>query len=87
MAYMHCHNDPMDPRKLTKAQDTYKAAVEKAEEAKKPRDTLFRQAKAEGARQADIVKATGLTRETVRRILDPRIAEELARKRSQKGRG
>lgn len=87
MANTACHNEPMNPQKLTDAQNTYKAAVEAAAQAKKNRDDLLRQAKAEGARQTDIVKATGLTRETVRRILDPRIAEELARKRSQKGRG
>lgn len=84
MANPTCHNEPMNPQELTDAQNTYKAAVEAAAQAKKNRDDLLRQAKAEGARQADIVKATGLTRETVRRILDPRIAEELARRRSRK---
>lgn len=81
----------MDPRKLTEAHKAYTAAVERAEKAKKDRDDLFRQAKEEGARQADIVKATGLTRETVRRIIDPKAAEAVkeaaARRRAQKGRG
>ena len=81
----------MDPRKLTEAHEAYTTAVERAEKAKKDRDELFRQAKEEGARQADIVKATGLTRETVRRILDPKAAEAVkeaaARRRAEKGRG
>ncbi|MFE1170484.1 hypothetical protein [Nocardiopsis sp. NPDC058789] len=81
----------MDPRKLTEAHEAYTTAVEQAEKAKRERDELFRQAKEEGARQADIVKATGLTRETVRRILDPKAAEAVkeaaARRRAEKGRG
>jgi len=81
-----CHNEPMDPQELTEAQVAYKTAVEEAEKAKKYRDEKFRQAKAEGATQTDIVKATGLTRETVRRVLNPDAAEAVreARKRSAK---
>lgn len=76
----------MDPRELTEAQEAYKIAVENAEKAKEYRDDLFRQAKAEGVKQTDIVKATGLTRETVRRVLNPDAAEAVreARKRAAK---
>lgn len=86
MANQPCHNDPMDPRELTEAQEAYKIAVENAEKAKEYRDDLFRQAKAEGVKQTDIVKATGLTRETVRRVLNPDAAEAVreARKRAAK---
>lgn len=80
----------MDPRKLTEAHEAYTAAVEKAEKAKEYRDQLFRQAKEEGVRQSEIARATGLTRETVRRILRPEVAEAVkeaaARRRAQKGR-
>lgn len=86
LANTACHNEPMDTRKLTEAQDAYKAAVENAERAKEHRDQLFRQAKKEGVRQSEIARAAGLTRETVRRILRPEVAEAVreARKRAEK---
>lgn len=88
LAYTHCHNEPMDPREIAAAQEEYEAAIE---EAKKQRAEKFRQAKEEGATQTDIVKATGLTRETIRRILNPSAAEAVreaaARRRAEKSRG
>ena len=39
------------------------------------RDQAIRQARADGMSQKDIVEATGYTRETIRRILDPAAAE------------
>lgn len=62
----------------------------KGRKAKECRNEAIRRAGSEGLTQTDIVKATGLTRETIRRILNPDAAEAVreaaARKRAQKGR-
>lgn len=77
----------MDPRELTKAIDAYNAALE---DAKQRRADKVRQAHEEGMTQTEIVKATGYTRETIRRILNPDAAEAVkeaaARKRAEKSR-
>ena len=59
-------------------EDLKKAATEYTqtlEQAKQNRDEIIRQAHAEGWKQADIVRSTGLTRETIRRIIRPEIGE------------
>ena len=61
---------------LATAASHYKEVVEQA---KQERDTKIRQAAEEGWKQTDIVKETGLTRETVRRITNPEAAEAVRR--------
>lgn len=62
----------MDPRELTEAINAYNAELE---EAKQRRADKIRQAHKEGMTQKEIVAATGYTRETIRRILNPDAAE------------
>lgn len=57
---------------LTSAVADYDEAIDVARE---NRDEAIRQAKNQGLTQADIVRATGYTRETIRRILNPQAAE------------
>lgn len=64
--------DPMDATDLRNAIAHYEETLDSAKE---ERDNAIREAKAEGMTQAEIVRATGYTRETIRRILDPAIAE------------
>ncbi|MFE1170496.1 hypothetical protein [Nocardiopsis sp. NPDC058789] len=59
--------------------DTLRAAITQYEQAlddaKDKRDAAIRQAKTDGMSQKEIVEATGYTRETIRRILNPDAAE------------
>lgn len=55
-------------------------------EAKTERDEAIRAADKDGWTQTDIVKETGLTRETVRRIADPEVAEAVKRAAAEKRR-
>lgn len=66
------HNEPMHPDDLRAAITRYEQATDAARE---ERDQAIRQAKAADMSQKDIVEATGYTRETIRRILDPDAAE------------
>lgn len=66
------HNEPMHPETLRAAITQYEQATDAARE---ERDNAIRQARADGMSQKDIVEATGYTRETIRRILDPAAAE------------
>jgi len=80
-------NDDMDANDLRKAIATYEETLDSAKE---DRDNAIRQAKEEGLTQAEIVRATGYTRETIRRVLDPAIAEAVRkaaaeRRAAQKG--
>ncbi|WP_017602309.1 hypothetical protein [Nocardiopsis lucentensis] len=50
----------------------YEDTIERALE---ERDARFRELKDQGLSQAEIVRATGYTRETIRRALDPKIRE------------
>lgn len=52
----------------------WKAAKDALDAAKEQRDQAIRQADESGCAQTDIVKATGLTRETIRRITNPEAA-------------
>ena len=66
------HNEPMHPDDLRAAITRYEQATE---EAREERDNTIRAAKKSGMPQKEIVEATGYTRETIRRILDPDAAE------------
>ena len=52
----------------------YKRLEEEVRAAKEQRDQAIREADENGCAQTDIVKATGLTRETIRRITNPEAA-------------
>jgi DNA invertase Pin-like site-specific DNA recombinase len=52
----------------------WKEAKDALDAAKELRDQAIRQADKSGCAQTDIVKATGLTRETIRRITNPEAA-------------
>jgi hypothetical protein len=54
--------------------ETYKRLEAEMKAAKEQRDQAIRQADRSGYAQTDIVKATGLTRETIRRITNPEAA-------------
>lgn len=87
MANAGWQNDDMDANDLRKAIATYEETLDSAKE---DRDNAIRQAKEEGLTQAEIVRATGYTRETIRRVLDPAIAEAVRkaaaeRRAAQKG--
>ncbi len=71
MANHRRHNGGMDSQ-LRDAITRYNEATETAKE---ERDQAIRQAKADGMTQKQIADATGYTRETIRRILDPEVAE------------
>lgn len=49
----------------------WKEARDALDSAKEQRDQAIREADKSGCAQTDIVKATGLTRETIRRITNP----------------
>lgn len=54
------------------ASNEVRDAEKRLAEARQVRDQLIRQAKREGQRQVDIVKTTGLTREHIRKITEPK---------------
>lgn len=66
----------MHPDELRAAITRYEQATNAA---KHERDKAIRQAKTAGMTQKQIVEATGYTRETIRRILDPAAAEAVRR--------
>lgn len=55
-------------------------------QAKADRDDAIRAADADGWEQKDIVTETGLTRETIRRIVNPEAAEAVKRAAAEKRR-
>lgn len=55
--------------------------VEDCKQAMARRDTKFRQAVKQGRRQADIIRVTGYSRETVRQALNPEIRAVLNARR------
>ena len=57
----------------------WKEAKDALDAAKEQRDEAIRQADKHGCPQTDIVRATGLTRETIRRIANPEAAEAVRR--------
>ena len=57
----------------------WKEAKDALDSAKEQRDQAIRQADESGCAQTEIVKATGLTRETIRRITNPEAAEAVRR--------
>jgi DNA invertase Pin-like site-specific DNA recombinase len=57
----------------------WKEAKDALDAAKEQRDEAIRQADTSGCTQTDIVRATGLTRETIRRITNPEAAEAVRR--------
>lgn len=65
----------------------WKEAKVSLDAAKEQRDEAIRQADKSGCAQTDIVKATGLTRETIRRITNPEAAAAVrkAQRSTQKG--
>lgn len=68
----------MDQTPLTEAQAAtarWNAAKQALAEAKEQRDQAIRKAGEQGCSQTDIVRVTGLTRETIRRITNPEAAE------------
>ena len=73
----------MHPETLRAAITQYEQATDAARE---ERDQAIRQARADGMSQKDIVEATGYTRETIRRILDPAAAEAVRRAAAEKRR-
>jgi hypothetical protein len=58
--------------------ETFRAAIQRADDA---RDADIRAASAGGMRQVDIIKATGLSRETIRLILNPDARAQLQARR------
>lgn len=71
------HDGDMDTTTLTAAEAAtarWKEAKEALDAAKEQRDDAIRDADKSGCAQADIVRATGLTRETIRRITNPEAA-------------
>lgn len=67
----------MEPTPLAAAEAAtirWKEAKDALDSAKERRDQAIRQANESGCAQTDIVKATGLTRETIRRITNPEAA-------------
>lgn len=56
------------------------------EQAKQERDDAIRKADAAGTTQTDLVKRTDLTRETIRRIVNPEAAEAVKRAAAEKRR-
>jgi DNA invertase Pin-like site-specific DNA recombinase len=76
------HDGGMDTTSLTAAQAAtarWKEAKDALDAAKEQRDDAIRQADKSGCAQTEIVKATGLTRETIRRITNPEAAEAVRR--------
>lgn len=59
----------------------YEAALEAALEA---RDAKLRQAIAEGRKQVELVKLTGLSREAIRQALDPEAREAVRRSAAER---
>lgn len=57
----------------------WKAAKDALDSAKEQRDEAIRQAAERGYAQTEIVRVTGLTRETIRRITNPEAAEAVRR--------
>lgn len=72
----------MEPTPLAEAEAAtarWKEAKAALDAAKKERDGTIRRANESGCAQTDIVRATGLTRETIRRITNPEAADAVRR--------
>jgi hypothetical protein len=71
------HHGGMDTTPLATAETAttrWRQAQAALEDAKKQRDQAIQQADKNGCTQTDIVRVTGLTRETIRRITNPEAA-------------
>lgn len=76
---------------LKAAREAHDAALQEAErireEADRRRAQVFTQANTEGIAQKEIIEATGYSRETVRRILNPQAVEAAKKRRAAKSGG
>lgn len=68
----------MTKTELQQAAAKYEEGLARAQD---ERARIIRQASAEGMQQKDIIEATGYSRETVRRILNPRAVEATKQRR------
>ncbi len=66
---------------LKAARDEHDSALKEAD---RKRAEIFAQASAEGMPQKEIIDASGYSRETVRRILNPDVVESTKRRRTTK---
>jgi len=79
----------MDRDTLTTAGEAtrhWKSLEDQMKEAKTERDEAIRTADTDGWTQTDLVKETGLTRETIRRIVNPEAAEAVKKAAAEKRR-
>jgi hypothetical protein len=72
------HTEGVTDEELQAAVAEYNAACEQALD---QRDAKFRRALAQGRSQAEIIRATGYSRETIRQALNPTIREALNARR------